>query len=104
MNRDLLYLDHIKDSIKRILDYTSKGKDAFLTDTIAQDAVLRVLQVLSESCKRLSEEFVKKHSNIPWKDIIGIRNVLVHDYLGVDLERIWEIVTIDIPNLKSLLP
>ena len=89
MKDDRAYLEHIRECIDRIQDYTRGGQQAFLGDTKTQDAVLRNLQTLAESARRLSRQFTDANSEIPWKNIIGFRNVLVHDYLGVDLHQIW---------------
>ena len=65
-----------------------------------QDAVLRNLQVLAESAKRVSAELKAAHPEIDWHGIVGFRNVLVHDYLGINFQRIYDIVTLDLPDLK----
>lgn len=100
MKDDRLYLVHIRECIDRIQIYTSEGKDAFFTDTKTQDAVLRNLHTLSESTQRLSDELRAKHPQTDWRGISGYRNVLVHDYLGISLHRVWEIVTDNLPGLK----
>ena len=100
MKDDRLYLAHILECIERIQTYTSEGKDAFFTDTKTQDAVLRNLHTLAESTQRLSDELKAKHPQTDWQGISGYRNVLVHDYLGISLRRVWEIVTDNLPDLK----
>ncbi len=101
MKDDGLYLLHIKECTRRIEAYSSEGRQAFFSDTKTQDAVIRNLQILSESTKRLSEALKKEHPDIDWKNIAAFRNVVVHDYLGVDLNLIWHIVEFDIPELKA---
>ena len=101
MKDDRLYLYHIKECIERIEQYTKVGKQAYLKDSMSQDAVLRNLHTLSESTQRLSSELKSKHSDIDWRGIIGFRNVLVHDYLGINHIRIWEIIEKNLPDLKS---
>ncbi len=101
MNREFLYLLHVKESITRIEQYTREGKDVFSHDVKTQDAVLRNLQTLAESTQRLSEAVREAHPEVEWRAISAFRNVLVHDYLGVDLERVWEIVRDDLPRLKA---
>ena len=71
-----------------------------MASNLIQDAVLRNLQTLAESTQRLSENFKGKHPEVDWYKISGFRNVLVHDYLGVDLEMVWKITERDLPNLK----
>ena len=101
MKDDRLYLLHVGECIGRIADYVIGGKDEFLADTKTQDAVLRNLQVLAESSRRIPDRLKEQHPEVDWRGISGLRNVLVHDYLGVTLERIWEIVSRDLPGLKS---
>lgn len=67
---------------------------------MVQDAIVRNLQTLSESTQRLSDKTKQKRPLVDWRAIAGFRNVVVHDYLGVDLERIWHIVESDLPSLK----
>jgi len=97
---DSIYLNHILDSIRRIEEDTSEGREKFLAAHTLQDAVLRNLQTLSESAKRLSDPLKASHPEIEWRRITAFRNILVHDYLGIDLERIWQIVQHDVPQLK----
>lgn len=88
MKDDHLYLIHIRECLERIEQYTAEGTTAFFADTRTQDAVLRNLQVMAESTQRLSEELKAKHPAVDWRNIAGFRNVLVHDYLGVNLVRV----------------
>lgn len=101
MTDDGLYLLHIAEAIRRIEEYTAGGCEAFWSNTLTQDGVLYNLRTLAESTKRLSEKAKGKRPEVDWKSIVGLRNVLVHDYLGLDLDEIWEIVTLDIPVLKA---
>ncbi|HYO48726.1 MAG TPA: DUF86 domain-containing protein [Chloroflexia bacterium] len=101
MRDDRLYLIHISECIARIEQYTSEGRERFFEDAKTQDAVLRNLQVLAESTQRLSESVKSLHANIDWPRIAGFRNVLVHDYLGVNLVRVWEIIERNLPDLKN---
>ncbi len=91
------------DCISRIEEDTRGGKERFLSSHTLQDAVLRNLQTLAESTQRLSEGAKARHPRIEWHRIAAFRNVLVHDYLGVDLDRIWEIVCRDIPELNEAI-
>lgn len=102
MKDDKLYLIHIIECIEHIESYTENiDKEAFLNTTLIQDAVIRNLQVMAESTQRLSERTKQIQPEIDWHRMAGFRNVLVHDYLGVDLERIWNIVEKEIPPLKK---
>ncbi len=87
--------------IERIAEYSRVGKDAFFGSRLIQDAVLRNLQILAESTQKLSPDLKSGHPLVQWHEIAGFRNVLVHDYLGVNLERIWEIVSLDLPGLRT---
>ena len=89
--------------IGRIEENTSLGRDKFLASHTLQDAVLRNLQTLSESAQRLSDPLKAAHQEVEWRRIAGFRNVLVHDYLSTDLERIWEIISRDVPSLKRTI-
>ena len=100
MKEDAVYLEHILDCIRRIEAHTKSGRESFLASDLIQDAVLRNLQVLAESTQRLSDTLKAKHSEIEWARVAAFRNILVHDYLGVDLERVWGIVEKDVPVLK----
>ena len=101
MKDDKLYLIHISECIERIESYV-KGIDRkmFLDSTLVQDAVLRNLQTMAESTQHLSEKAKQSCPQIDWYKIAGFRNILVHDYLGIDVERIWIIIEEEIPALK----
>ena len=101
MKDDRLYLLHIGEAIGRIEEYVHGGREAFLASTLVQDAVLRNLQTLTESSQRLSDELKAQHPEVDWRGMAGLRNVLVHDYLGVDIERVWQVIERDIPELKK---
>jgi uncharacterized protein with HEPN domain len=98
---DRLYLLHILDCLERIERYTVEGRDFFFAETRTQDAVVRNLQTRAESTRRLSSPLKERHPNIEWRDIAAFRNVVVHNYLGIDLNQIWDIVEDDLPFLKS---
>ena len=100
MKEDKLYLIHIAECIARIEEYTRGGSAAFTGSTLIQDAVLRNLQTMGQSVRNLSQEMKEEHPEIDWRGIIGFRNVLVHDYLAVDIERTWDIVEHDLVDLK----
>ena len=104
MKDDRLYLIHITECIERIESYIGgKDKQQFLDSTLIQDAIIRNLQTLAESTQRLSDASKETISGIDWFKIAGFRNVLVHDYLGVDIERVWNILEKDLPALKKAL-
>ena len=101
MKDDRLYLIHILECISRIELYTREGKVTFLQDTMRQDAVLRNLQTLAESTKRLSAPLKDVHPDVAWERIAGFRNVLVHDYLGINTARVWGMIEQGLPQLKQ---
>lgn len=101
MKGDKLYLIYINECIERIEKYASGGKDTFLTSSLIQDAVLRNLQTLSESTQRLSDVLKKAHTEVKWRNYAGLRNLLVHDYLGLDMNYAWAILEKDLPDLKE---
>jgi len=104
MKDDKLYLIHIGECIGRIEQYLpGRSKHTFLSSTLLQDAILRNLQTMAESTQRLSGYLKAKHPEINWHKISGFRNLLVHDYLGVDAERVWKIIEIDLPALKQTI-
>ncbi len=100
MTGDKLYLTHIEECIERIEQFTANDRSKFLHDVMVQDAVLRNLHTLSESSTRVSPEIQSRFTELPWKEMRAFRHVVVHDYLGLDVEQIWDIVENDIPNVK----
>jgi uncharacterized protein with HEPN domain len=100
---DLKYLLHIRECIGRVEEDIAGGRDAFMASHTVQDAVLRNLQVIAESTKRLSEDLRTRQPDIDWGGIAGFRNLLVHDYLGVDLAVVWQVVIADVPKLKTAI-
>lgn len=101
MKSDLLYLSNIRDCIQRIESYTIEGKDKFLETPLVQDAVIRNFEIIGEATKRLSLELKNTYPNIPWKQIAGLRDILIHDYLQVNLDRVWGIIVQNLPQLKQ---
>ena len=101
MKDDIVYLRHIMECIRRIEDNIAEGRGRFLESHTLQDAVIRNLQTMAESTQRLSDDLKEAHPEIEWYRIAAFRNVLVHDYLGIDIERIWEVTQKDVPPLKQ---
>ena len=101
MKDDHLYLIHIREAIERIEEYTQEGEESFLEDYKTQDAVLRNLHTLAESTQRISSDLKAAHSKIDWRTLSAFRNVVVHDYLGISLDRIWDIIENDLPALRK---
>ena len=101
MKDDRLYLLHIVACIARVELYVVHGQETFMESSLIQDAVIRNLQVLGESARRLSEETKARRPEVDWRGIIGFRNVAVHDYLEITLARVWEVVEHQLPILKD---
>lgn len=100
---DLTFLEHILGCIARIGEYTASGQSTFLASTMVQDAVIRNLQTLAESTQRLSQAAKDAEPTVPWRKVSGLRNVLAHGYLSVDLEVVWSIVVEDLPALEEAI-
>ncbi|MBI5344951.1 MAG: DUF86 domain-containing protein [Deltaproteobacteria bacterium] len=103
MKRDVsVFLTDVKESIARIADYT-RGieKEKFLRDTQVQDAVIRRLEVIGEAVKNIPDDVREKYPDVRWAQIAGLRDVLIHAYFGVNLERVWLVVEKDLPELKA---
>ncbi len=99
---DSVYLKHIRDAIARIQQYTrGVSKTSFLRESLVQDAVIRQIEIIGEAARRVSEKIRSENVQIPWQDIAGMRNKLIHDYFGVDLEKVWMTVKKDIPLLRK---
>ncbi|MBI4828944.1 MAG: DUF86 domain-containing protein [Nitrospinae bacterium] len=104
MKEDRVYLDHISECLGWIARHIAEGgREAFLNDRKTQSAVLRELQTLAESSQRLSQPLKDNHPEVPWRGLAGFRNVLAHDYLGINLGRVWEVVERDLPVLRAAI-
>lgn len=90
----------ILEAIERIEKYTQRGKDAFYNDELIQTWVVHHLTIIGEACRALPQEFQACYINVPWADIIGMRNILVHHYFGIDVDAVWAVVEKDLPELK----
>jgi len=100
MKEDRVYFEHILLCIEKIEDYTKMDKSLYMGSTIIQDAVVRNLQVLAESTQRISDRVKTNYPDTEWQAISGFRNILVHDYLGLDLKLIWSVVEKRLPPLR----
>lgn len=101
-SEEVAYLGHILDSAKSIEEALANiGREEFDKKRMVQNGLIRELEIIGEAVRHLSDEFRKKHIDIPWEKIFGMRNRLVHDYLGVDLDIVWETVNNFVPILRK---
>ena len=99
---DRVYLRHIMDAINLIEKYLENVNcDEFMKNHMIQDAVIREIEIIGEATKNISEELKNKYTDIPWRNIAGIRDKLIHGYFGVDLDAVWGTATEDIPKLRD---
>jgi uncharacterized protein with HEPN domain len=99
MRDDRERLLDIIEAIENVQKYASQGGSVFRNDELIQTWILYHIQILGEAAARISDEFQECHPDIPWFKIIGMRNILVHDYFGIDIEAVWSVVENDIPVL-----
>ncbi|SMP17500.1 Uncharacterized conserved protein, contains HEPN domain [Desulfurobacterium pacificum] len=97
-----VYLEDILESIKKIEKYTKgMSKEEFFSNDLIIDGVIRNLEIIGEATKKLPTTLKENHSHIPWKEIAGMRDILIHDYSGVDAQVIWDTIKEDLPTLKK---
>jgi uncharacterized protein with HEPN domain len=98
---ETVYLQHIIDAIARIEEYLQGSNEAtFNQKHLVQDGVIRQLEIIGEAVRHLSNSLRIKYPHVPWQDIAGTRDKRIHDYFGIDLEKVWVMVQEDIPSLK----
>jgi uncharacterized protein with HEPN domain len=98
---DDVVLRHIRDAIRAIDEYTCEGRDQFFRDKRTQDAVIRNLEIIGEASKALSLDLRERPQDLPWRRIAGMRDRLIHQYFGVDLELVWSAVEREPPALGA---
>jgi uncharacterized protein with HEPN domain len=103
VKEDRLYLHHMLERCQRISRFIRPGKDRFMASDELQDAVIRNVEVIGEAAKRVSAEARGQLASLDWKAICGMRDVLIHDYIGVDLDEVWNVAFSRIPELQSVL-
>ena len=103
MKSQRAYVQHVIECIGRIAEDSAPGRDAVFASRTLQDAIVRNVQVLCESTQRIGELHKKRHPEIDWTSIAGMRNVLVHDYFEVDFETVWDVVARDLPQLEKAM-
>ena len=98
-----VYLAHILECIQKIERFTAQGRSRFFQDVMVQDAVLRNFEVIGEAAKWLDDAYRAAHPEIPWRALAGLRDVLIHQYASVDLERVWAIVEGELRGLREAI-
>lgn len=101
MRRDEVYLRHIIDAIEIIAEYVKVGEERFMAETQSQDAIIRRLEIIGEATKNLSPDLRARYPRTDWHAAAGARDVLIHNYMGVDLRRVWWAATQRAPRLKE---
>ena len=103
MKDDRVYLHHIRDALDDIASDSDAGREAFFAERMRQDATIRKLQVIGQAVKSLSDSAKSRQPHIPWKQIAGLRDKVIHDYFGVNLEIVWAVVEKDLPTLRRAI-
>jgi len=99
---DSVYLRHVLDAIAKIETYLRDvDEQTFLNQSLLQDGAIRQIEIIGEAVKQLSPQIREQHPHLPWQDIAGMRDKLIHQYFGVDLDKVWVTVVRDIPVLKQ---
>jgi uncharacterized protein with HEPN domain len=100
---DRFYIHYILEAIQRMETYTLEGKDKFFQSTLIQDAIIRNLEVIGEASKSVSNEFREKYSEVPWRNMTGLRDVLIHEYFRINLDIVWNVAAVELPKVKEKL-
>jgi len=98
---DKVYLAHMLECIERVQAYCEEGENCFRASRLIQDAVIRNPRTMAESGQRLTDATKALAPTVPWRAISGFRNIIVHDYLGVDMDMVWHVVEDDLRKLKQ---
>ncbi len=101
MRNDRERLLDIEEAIEKIEKYTHQGRAAFNENELIQNWVVRHLQIIGEACRAISEPLKAQYPAVPWSSIIGMRNIVIHLYFGIDEEVVWSVVAHDLPKLKE---
>jgi uncharacterized protein with HEPN domain len=101
VRRDKERLLDILEAVERIEKYAARGRVAFNEDELVQNWMVYHIAIIGEACRALPVDFQARFTNVPWADIIAMRNILIHHYFGIDLDAVWLVVERDIPELKA---
>ena len=100
MKDDKVFLQNILECIVKIETYTNSGKEEFMRSNLIQDAVIRNLEIIGEATKRVSQGIKEQHQEIPWRQMSGLSDVFIHDYMGISLKIVWNVVQNELLQLK----
>ena len=103
MKDDKVYFQNILESIIKIESYTNSGKEEFMKSSLIQDAVIRNLEIIGEATKKISQGIKEQHQEIPWRQMAGLRDVLIHDYMGISLKIVWNVVQNELHQVKVMI-
>lgn len=103
MKSQRVYCQHILERIQQIERFTAEGETAFLADDRTQEAVIRCFEVIGEAVKRLDTTFTARYEAVSWRGFSGFRDVLIHQYDDIDMEKVWETVRDDLTPLKTAI-
>lgn len=101
MNRDLAALEDILSAIDAIERHSVSSRREFARRELVQSHYIRFLAVIGEAANRTSPRLRREHPSVPWRDLVGMRNILVHDYEDIDLDEVWRTVSGDLPELRE---
>jgi uncharacterized protein with HEPN domain len=101
MRDDRERLLDILEAIENVEKYAARGQRAFVADELIQTWVVHHILIIGEACRGLSQDLKGRHPSVPWHEIVGMRNILIHRYFGVDTSVVWSVVTSDLPQLKQ---
>ena len=100
-----ILVEDVRLAISKIERYiVGLSHDQFLADDLRKDAVARNLEIIGEAVRQMPDAFKQSHANVPWAQIAGLRNRIIHDYFGLDWEIIWHVIERELPELKTQLP
>lgn len=100
--KDIVYLKHILDAARKVEKYIRDvSENDFKTNSLIQDGVIRQIEIVGEAVRRVSPGLKLRYKNVPWAEIAGMRNKLIHDYFGVDIDTVWLTAERDIPQFKQ---